>query len=95
MRITHSDALYIEAIARKVHNCDRFGMAGIIDADHFENNPFDATIISLAPIWKNIPENILEKFVNKWWIFRNDVTELNIAEYKKELSDIVNKYFQT
>ena len=92
MRIEHNDAICIESIVRKVHDCERFGMAGIIDADYFENNPFDATIVALAPIWKNIPKNILETFVNKWWIFKNEISELNIEEYKKELSDIVNKY---
>lgn len=92
MRITHSDAHYIETIVRKVHNCDRFGMAGLIDADHFENNPFDATIISLAPIWKNIPEVTLRNFVNKWWLFKDEISELNIEEYKKEISEIVNRY---
>ena len=92
MRIERSDAIYIESIARKVHNCDRAGMAGIIDADHFENNPFDATIVSLAPIWKNIPQNVLESFVNKWWLFRDEISELDVEEYKKELSDIVNEY---
>ena len=51
MRISHNDAIVLESIVRKVHLCDRAGMGGYIDADHFETNPFDAALIAIAPIW--------------------------------------------
>lgn len=33
-----------------VHPCDRGGMGGYIDTDHFEINPFDTALIALSPI---------------------------------------------
>jgi len=54
MRIDHSSAITLESIVRRVHLCDRAGMGGYIDADHFEPSPFDAALIALAPLWKNL-----------------------------------------
>ena len=53
MRIKHGDAVVLEAIVRGVFNCERGGMGGLIDADHFEREPFDAAIIAIAPLWEN------------------------------------------
>lgn len=50
MRITHSDAISLESVVRRVFACDRAGMGGYIDADHFESAPFDAALIALAPL---------------------------------------------
>ena len=36
MRISHGDAITLEMIVRHVHDCDRAGMGGYIDADHYE-----------------------------------------------------------
>ena len=44
MEISHNDAIDLENLVRKVHNCERFGMGMYIDADHFETNPFDAAL---------------------------------------------------
>ena len=33
MEISHNDALDLENLVRKVHNCERFGMGMYIDAD--------------------------------------------------------------
>ncbi len=52
MRIDHSSAITLESIVRRVHSCNRAGMGGYIDADHFESSPFDAALIALAPLWK-------------------------------------------
>lgn len=43
-------AIVLESIVRKVHLCDRAGMGGYIDADHFETNLFDAALIVLSLI---------------------------------------------
>lgn len=42
MKISHNDAIILEAIVRKVHDCDRASMGGYIDTDHYESDPFDA-----------------------------------------------------
>ena len=36
MRINHGEAIVLESIVRRVFSCDRGGMGGYIDADHFE-----------------------------------------------------------
>ena len=45
MRIKHEDAVVLEAIVRRTFNCERGGMGGFVDADHFEREPFDAAIV--------------------------------------------------
>ena len=65
MRIDHSSAITLEWIVRKVHTCDRAGMGGYIDADHFESEPFDAALIALAPLWKKTkPMKLKSSFIN-------------------------------
>lgn len=93
MKIIHDDAIYLESLVKKVHNCDRGGMAGLIDADNFENNPLEAVLISLSVFWKNIPETILESFVEKWLIFGEDNLDFNINDLKKEFSELIKEYY--
>ena len=62
MRISHGDAIALEIIVRHVHDCDRAGMGGYIDADHYESNPFDAALIALAPLWKRGYVHEVEEF---------------------------------
>ena len=61
MRIDHGDAIVLEGIVRNVFSCERAGMGGYIDADHFESEPFDAALIALAPLWKSFPLLSIEK----------------------------------
>ena len=63
MEISHNDAIDLENLVRKVHNCERFGMGMYIDADHFETNPCDSAGISLSPIWKTFPKETVEDFL--------------------------------
>lgn len=93
MEIIHDDAVYLESLVRKVHNCERGGMAGLIDADNFEYNPIEAVLISLSVFWKNIPEKILESFVEKWLIFGEDNLDFNINDLKKEFSELIKEYY--
>ena len=62
MRITHSDAISLESVVRRVFACDRAGMGGYIDADHFESAPFDAALIALAPLWQKADVHEIEEF---------------------------------
>ena len=91
MKITHSDAVSLEHIVRRAHdNCDRSGMAGYIDADHFERKPFDAALIALSVCWKRINVRELDDFLNKWEYFLCEESEnANISEYIEELNDLV------
>ena len=92
MRITHNDAISLESVVRNVFSCDRAGMGGYIDADHFESAPFDAALIALAPLWQKGDLHEIEDFLFKWeHILRNDEDEnADIRSYIRELDDIVN-----
>lgn len=91
MRISHSDAIVLEGIVRRVHSCDRAGMGGYIDADNFESNPFDAALLALAPYWKRIDKQELEDFLFKWdCILRRDSEEqADINAYIHELESLI------
>lgn len=92
MRISHNDAIVLESIVRSVHSCDRAGMGGYIDADHFETNPFDAALIALAPIWKDYSTQTLDDFLNKWeFLLRKDHDEeVDVNDFINELKELVN-----
>ncbi len=67
-KITHGDAIAVEATLRQLHcDCERGGMCGLIDADYIEVYPFDALLIAIAPYWKLISnKKTLLDFINKW-----------------------------
>lgn len=90
MRISHDDALDLEILVRKVHNCERFGMGMYIDADHFETNPFDAALIALSPIWKTLPKETVEDFLYRWDCSLWKEDDANINEFIEELNELVN-----
>ena len=92
MRITNNDAISLESVVRNVFSCDRAGMGGYIDADHFESAPFDAALIALAPLWQKGDLHEIEDFLFKWeHILRNDEDEnADIRSYIRELDDLVN-----
>lgn len=90
MKISHNDALTLETLVRKVHNCERFGMGMYIDADHFETNPFDAALIALSPIWKNLPKETVEEFLYRWDCSLRKEDDTNISQFIQELKELVN-----
>ena len=63
MRIKHEDAVVLEAIVRRTFNCERGGMGGFVDADHFEREPFDAAIIAIVPLWQRSNPKEIEEFL--------------------------------
>ena len=96
MRIKHGDAVVLEAIVRGVFNCERGGMGGLIDADHFEREPFDAAIIAIAPLWQKSNSKEIGEFLFKWeHILRNDEEmDADIRSYIKELGSLVDLLMQ-
>ena len=92
MRIDRNSAIILESIVRGVHSCDRAGMGGYIDADHFVSAPFDAALIALAPLWKASDFHEIEDFLFKWeHLLRYDTDEtVDISGYINELSNLVN-----
>lgn len=96
MRINHSDAITLERIVRNVFSCDRASMGGFIDADHFESEPFDASLIALAPLWQKADFHEIEDFLIKWEysLRKEEDSSVNIHSYIQELSDLVNTLMQ-
>lgn len=96
MRINHNDAISLEHIVRGVFVCDRAGMGGYIDADHFESAPFDAALIALAPLWQKADFHEIEDFLFKWeQTLRNtDNKNVNIQSYIQELDSLVTILMQ-
>ena len=92
MRIDHSNAIVLEGIVRGVFSCQRGGMGGYIDADHFESEPFDAALIALSPLWKNGDFNEIEDFLWKWEhaLRKENEDNLTTKDYIKELDNLVN-----
>ncbi|MEE0212305.1 MAG: hypothetical protein UD750_00375 [Collinsella sp.] len=87
MNINHNDAICLERIVREAFSCDRGGMGGLIDADHFEQEPFDAALILLTPLWLKCRSKEIEEFLEKWgWVFqREELKDGNVEEYIQEL----------
>lgn len=91
MRINHQQAITLEAVVRKVYSCDRGGMGGYIDADHFSSEPFDAALIALAPLWKNAEYHEIEDFLFKWEVLRSANGEpVDEDLYIEELDTLVS-----
>ncbi|MGI5953714.1 hypothetical protein [Dysosmobacter sp.] len=97
MRINHGDAIILESIVRKVFSCDRAGMGGYIDADHFETEPFDAALIALAPLWKSADAHDIEDFLYRWekTLRSEDIVSPDIALYIKELDKFVSNLIKS
>ncbi len=96
MRIDHGAAIALESIVRSIFSCERAGMGGYIDADHFESEPFDAALIALAPLWKKTDFHEIEDFLFKWeHILRdNDSKNIDINLYIEELDNLTTKLMQ-
>ena len=44
-KIQHNNAIELERLVRKLFKCDRAGVSGLADADHFESYPLDAAVM--------------------------------------------------
>ena len=93
MRIKHGDAVVLEAIVRGVFNCERGGMGGLIDADHFEREPFDAAIIAIAPLWQKSNSKEIGEFLFKQELVLRDKNTKDeiIKTYIDELRNLIDK----
>ncbi len=96
MRIDHSSAIILESIVRRVHLCDRAGMGGYIDADHFEPSPFDAALIALAPLWKKADFHEIADFLFKWehQLCGENGQSVDIQSYINELDTLVDNLME-
>lgn len=99
--VTHNEAIELEYLVRKLYGCDRSGVSGLADADHFESRPMDAAIMVVSYIHAKglqYSETEYDEFLSKYdTIFRypdeNDAKH-EVENYINELSKIVDKYIQ-
>ena len=93
MRIKHEDAVVLEAIVRRTFNCERGGMGGFVDADHFEREPFDAAIIAIAPLWQRSNPKEIEEFLFKWESVLRDenIKDADIHTYINEFRSLMSR----
>lgn len=94
MRISHSDAITLEGIVRRVFSCQRGEMGGYIDADHFESAPFDAALIALAPLWQKADFQEMEDFLYKWEYDLRNEDDVDVQSYINELENLVTTLMQ-
>ena len=98
-RVTHGEAIELEHQVRRLYGCDRAGVSGLADADHFESRPMDAATMVVSYIHAkglHYSETEYDEFLSKYdTIFRypdeNDAKH-KVKNYINELSEIVDKY---
>lgn len=99
IKISHSDAIELEYLVRRVYDCDRGGVSGLADADHFEHNPLDAAKLIIAYIHANKLQNSetqYDEFLHDFEVYfeypeENGGTE-EVKRYIKELAKLVDTF---
>lgn len=80
MRVNHNTALRLEEIIRRLFDYPIRGrMAGYIDADHFEREPFDAALIALSPVWERVDKHELDAFCQNGILFSVTTTTISLV----------------
>ena len=89
--IEYEKACQLEAIVRNIYSCGNGGMGGLICTSVFQDNPFYAAVISLAPVWKKIDCHQLESFIIKWRekLEKKEPTNDEADAFIIELRDII------
>ena len=98
-RINHNEAIELEHQVRRLYDCDRGGVSGMVDADYFEGHPIQAAVLVVSYIYANHRESgpyQFDEYLNKYeTIFEYPDENNAIAEVRKyidDLSAIVNQY---
>ena len=93
MSIKYERAHMLEAICRYTHSCAKDEMGGVISANWFQKRPFDAALISLAPLWRRADFGQLCEFFNAWEpIFREEeIADELVLCFVQDLRKLVHK----
>ena len=92
MTINHGDAVSLEFLVRNVYKVDRGAFGGLIDADNFENRPFDAAIIALAPLFQKNPKAV-NKFMEEYQMvfdYPDEYSSYTFDMYYDALDKLIN-----
>ncbi len=100
-RISHNQAIELECLVRKLYGCDRTGVSGLADADHFESRPMDAAVMVVSFIHAKglqYSETEYDAFLSQYDTFFNHPDEYNaeieVENYINELCKIIDKYIK-
>lgn len=92
MKITHNDAIIIEHIVSNLYNCNQGGMGGIIEANHFEHNPFHAALICISKLYTGKGDDIIDQFVCTWetvFKYPEENPDYTVEQYINELRKLI------
>lgn len=94
MKITHNNAVILEGIVCNLYNGARQGsMGGIIEAGHFERNPFHAALICISKLYSGMFDDKIDQFVCTWetvFNYPDENQEYTIEQYIKELRELIS-----
>lgn len=97
--IEHKYAIELEMLVRKAFKCERFGVSGLANSDHFDYEPFDAAIMIISYLYaKDLIDSHsqFETFIDKYDTIFKYLEENNanseVENYINDLANIVEKY---
>ncbi len=85
----HSVSIKVEHTVSKVLGCDRGGLGGFVDADHFDRHPFDAALIVAAARYGDLVEEDVRKFFDRWYEQLQDSDLDTYKRFSDELSKLL------
>lgn len=97
--ITHDEAFHLEMLVRKVFRCSRFGAMGIADADHLEYHPFDAALVTLAPLCTNNRQyDDIDDFIDRYGCYFQFPDEYvyeqhRVESFIEELKSLIDRFY--
>lgn len=93
MKVTHNDGVTLEHIVSNLYDCNQGGMGGIIDASHFERNPFHAALICISKLYSGMFDDKIDQFACTWGTVFNYPDEnqgYTIEQYIRELRELIS-----
>ena len=93
MKVTHNDGVTLEHIVSNLYDCNQGGMGGIIDASHFERNPFHAALICISKLYSGMFDDKIVQFACTWETVFNYPDEnqgYTIEQYITELRELIS-----
>ena len=93
MKVTHNDGVTLEHIVSNLYDCNQGGMGGIIDASHFERNPFHASLICISKLYSVMFDDKIDQFACTWETVFNYPDEnqgYTIEQYITELRELIS-----
>ena len=96
-KISHQNAVYLENCVRELFGCERYDVAGLVDADVFEVKPIIAAVLSVSYIYaKGLQkDNVqLKDFYCKYdYLFSNDgINDSEVQQYIEDLKSIIDSH---